>query len=40
LAAGADDYIIKPFTTSDFSARVNEVVARVHADAAARSDLA
>jgi DNA-binding response OmpR family regulator len=34
LAAGADDYIVKPFVTSDFSARVNTVVARVHSEAA------
>jgi DNA-binding response OmpR family regulator len=33
LAAGADDYIIKPFSTSDFSARVDTVVARVQARA-------
>ena len=38
LAAGADDYIVKPFSTSDFSARVNTVVARVQSEAASRSD--
>jgi DNA-binding response OmpR family regulator len=31
LAAGADDYIVKPFSTSDFSARVGTVVAQVQA---------
>jgi DNA-binding response OmpR family regulator len=40
LAAGADDYIVKPFRTSDFSARVNTVVTRVQAEAASRSDFA
>jgi DNA-binding response OmpR family regulator len=40
LAAGADDYIVKPFSTSDFSARVNAVVARVQSEAASRSDFA
>jgi len=40
FAAGADEYIVKPFTTSDFSARIDTVVARVRAGAAARSDFA
>ena len=31
LAAGADDYIVKPFSTRDFTTRVNAVLARVHA---------
>jgi DNA-binding response OmpR family regulator len=39
MAAGADDYIVKPFSTSDFSARIGKVVARVQAGAAPRSDL-
>jgi DNA-binding response OmpR family regulator len=40
MAAGADDYIVKPFRTSDFSARIDTVVARVRAGAAPRSDFA
>jgi DNA-binding response OmpR family regulator len=29
LAAGADDYIVKPFSPRDFTVRVNAVLARV-----------
>jgi DNA-binding response OmpR family regulator len=31
LAAGADDYIVKPFSPRDFTMRVNAVLARVQA---------
>ncbi len=31
LAAGADDYIVKPFSPRDFAMRVNAVLARVQA---------
>jgi DNA-binding response OmpR family regulator len=34
LAAGADDYIVKPFSTRDFTTRVDAVLARVHARSA------
>jgi CheY-like chemotaxis protein len=33
LAAGADDYIVKPFSPRDFTIRVNAVLARVQAGA-------
>jgi two-component system phosphate regulon response regulator PhoB len=31
LAAGADDYIVKPFSPRDFTMRINAVLARVQA---------
>jgi DNA-binding response OmpR family regulator len=40
LAAGADDYIVKPFSPRDFMVRVNAVLARVQAGALPQSDLA
>jgi DNA-binding response OmpR family regulator len=40
LAAGADDYIVKPFSTRDFTTQVNAVLARVQADGARPSDFA
>jgi DNA-binding response OmpR family regulator len=36
LAAGADDYIVKPFSPRDFLMRVNAVLARIQAGAPAR----
>jgi DNA-binding response OmpR family regulator len=33
LAAGADDYIVKPFSPREFTLRVNAVLARVQAGA-------
>jgi DNA-binding response OmpR family regulator len=33
LAAGADDYIVKPFSPRDFTVRVNAVLARIQAEA-------
>ena len=38
LAAGADDYIVKPFSPRDFLMRVNAVLARIQAGAPARGD--
>ena len=35
LAAGADDYIVKPFSPREFTIRVNAVLARVQAGALA-----
>jgi DNA-binding response OmpR family regulator len=40
LAAGADDYIVKPFNTRDFTTRVNAVLARVQANGARPSEFA
>jgi DNA-binding response OmpR family regulator len=40
LAAGADDYIVKPFNTRDFTTRVSAVLARVQANGARPSEFA
>jgi len=40
LAAGADEYIVKPFSTRDFTTRVSAVLARVQANGARPSELA
>jgi DNA-binding response OmpR family regulator len=40
LAAGADDYIVKPFSPRDFTIRVNAVLARIQARALPQSDVA
>jgi DNA-binding response OmpR family regulator len=40
LAAGAEDYIVKPFSPRDFTMRVEAVLARVQAGALPRSDFA
>jgi DNA-binding response OmpR family regulator len=40
FAAGADDYIVKPFSPRDFAMRVNAVLARAQASVAPGSDLA
>jgi DNA-binding response OmpR family regulator len=40
LAAGADDYIVKPFSPRDFTIRVNAVLARIQARALPQSDFA
>ncbi len=40
FAAGADDYIVKPFSPRDFTMRVEAVLARVQAGALPRSDFA
>ncbi len=39
-AAGADDYIVKPFSPSDFATRVNAVLARAQASVPPGSDFA
>ena len=39
LDSGADDYLIKPFTTSQLAARVRAVLRRSGADAETRADL-
>jgi DNA-binding response OmpR family regulator len=40
FAAGADDYIVKPFSPREFVTRVNAALARAQASAAPRTDLA
>ena len=40
FAAGADDYIVKPFSPREFVVRVNAALARAQASAAPRSDFA
>ncbi|HEX2744149.1 MAG TPA: response regulator [Streptosporangiaceae bacterium] len=40
LAAGADDYIVKPFSTNDFAIRVKAVLARIQASASPRTGVA
>jgi DNA-binding response OmpR family regulator len=40
LAAGADDYIVKPFSPREFTIRVNAVLARIQARALSQSDFA
>jgi len=40
LAAGADDYIVKPFSPREFTIRVNAVLARIQARALPQSDFA
>jgi DNA-binding response OmpR family regulator len=40
LAAGADDYIVKPFSLRDFAIRVNAVLAGIEADAPPPGDFA
>jgi DNA-binding response OmpR family regulator len=40
LAAGADDYIVKPFSPREFTIRVNAVLARIQAGALPQSDFA
>ena len=38
FAAGADDYIVKPFSPREFVMRVNAALARAQADAPPRSN--
>ncbi len=40
LAAGADDYIVKPFSPREFTIRVNAALTRIQAGAGPRSDVA
>jgi DNA-binding response OmpR family regulator len=40
LAAGADDYIVKPFSPREFTIRVNAALARIQAGALPQSDFA
>ena len=40
FAAGADDYIVKPFSPREFVIRVNAALARAQASAAPRTDAA
>ena len=40
LAAGADDYIVKPFSPREFAIRVDAALARIQAGALPRSDFA
>jgi two-component system phosphate regulon response regulator PhoB len=40
LAAGADDYIVKPFSTNDFAIRVKAALARIQASASPRTGVA
>ncbi len=40
FAAGADDYIVKPFSPREFVIRVNAALARAQASAPSRSNLA
>ena len=40
LAAGADDYIVKPFSPRDFAMRVTALLARAQAGVPLRSDFA
>jgi two-component system phosphate regulon response regulator PhoB len=39
FAAGADDYIVKPFSTNDFAIRVKAALARLQASASPRTGL-
>jgi DNA-binding response OmpR family regulator len=40
LAAGADDYIVKPFNTNDFAIRVQAALARLQVSASPRTGFA
>jgi DNA-binding response OmpR family regulator len=40
LAAGADDYIVKPFNTNDFAVRVSAALTRLQAGASPRTGFA